>query len=80
MPAAPEGRAPGAATRGARGDRLSVSYDAYIQPAAYRHTYRTLPERVAFAQSFAGPDVIALPSDHGSPQLVRNGSNAEITR
>jgi ABC-2 type transport system permease protein len=27
---------------------------AYVQPAAYRHTYRTASDRLAFAQSFAG--------------------------
>jgi polyether ionophore transport system permease protein len=33
---------------------------AYIQPVAYRHTYSTLAERLAFARSFAGNKALLI--------------------
>jgi ABC-2 type transport system permease protein len=45
------------ALRDARTRTIAFAYlfalYAYIQPAAYRHTYRTASDRLAFAQSFA---------------------------
>jgi ABC-2 type transport system permease protein len=52
------------ALRDARTRTLAFAYlfaiYAYIQPAGFRHTYPTLPDRLAFAHGFAGNDALRL--------------------
>lgn len=52
------------ALRDARGRTLGFAYlfaaIAYLQPVAYRHTYATLAERIAFARSFGANQAVVL--------------------
>ena len=62
--AAPVAALAGRTFRDARTRTLAFAYlfalYAYVQPAAYRHTYPRLTDRVAFAHSFADNDALRL--------------------